>query len=228
MLLHTKIKNEPTLTSDILKNSKMQLFLFKCGVCDAKELFLLSNPLSVESMILLSKKMREMYSKENQNSENIFYSIYNILVPPSQITSGQLISQHEQWLELAINNGSHFLSVAPAISSNQLEENCEYVYFRRFEKCYTIVYRCLSIIQLEKDQNFLNSPQYSFSIDECNEILSIIRNDLKLSAKTILDIYPQLICPNDLKYFLEKEKNKTRKTNQSDFQLTYLKVEDQQ
>jgi hypothetical protein len=192
--------NAPSHTHPALESSvghsaetRSHAFLyFRCAVRRAPELFRLGRPLPGETVVRLTRRLREMgRSSSPETDAKRVYSIFDRLLAPSVALDPFFLKKHEGWYEAAQGLPGRVFHLKPEENRfSEPEEQCEFLYSPGLQRCYTLVWRWLSVLTVGKAPS-----EGPIALEDCNWIQDRMREGLGLEPGTLLELYPSWVVP---------------------------------
>lgn len=194
-----------------------RFLFFRCAVNRASDLVRLSRPLGRKSLIRLTRLFRGMKSSAPMTDREPLrvFSVLDRLVPTTTVLDPDLLRRHSEWMDRALRRDDKVLKLADFPWDGGLEEDGEFLYLPSLKKCYTLVWRWLLLLVAgEKDPH-----EPVLTLEPCNGILRILREDLSLHQSTYLDLYPSWVEPREAGSLFERDRRSIRRMDPSKYRF---------
>lgn len=194
-----------------------RFLFFRCAVTRAGDLFKLSRPMKQKTLVRLTRIFRRMtpaVPMTDREPVRIF-SVLDRLVPTVTVLRPDLLRQHSGWMDRALKNEDKALKLDGFPPSGGPEDDSEFLYLPSLKRCYTLVWRWLLLLVAGEKEPCFHPP----SIEECNGILRILRDDFSLHSSTYLDLYPSWVEPREAGTLFERDRRSVRRVDPAKFRF---------
>ena len=199
------------------ENRRHRLLFFRCAVTRATDLFRVSRPLTRKTLVQLTRKFRIMTPHSAMTPEDParVFSVMDRLVPTVTVLESDFLARHSAWMDEALKVEGRTLKLKGSAFGGGPEEDGEFLYLPSLRKCYTLIWRWLSVLVAGEREPAVPLVKTK----DCNEILGLLRRDLGLHSTTYLDMFPAWVEPRDAGSLYEKDRFSVRRLDPSKYRF---------